>query len=98
MRLAIKAVNDTMGPEGQVPSLLVFGTLPRFPVVDTSFPNQIERMKALEAARAEMGTITAELRIRTAILSKVPRNANPILKPGDQVRVFRETDKKYMGL
>ena len=54
-------------------------------------------MQALQAARVEMGTFTAELRIRTAMLSKVPLNSDLILKPGDQVRVFREIDKKYTG-
>lgn len=32
LKLACKALNDTMKPEGLVPSLLVFGLLPRFPV------------------------------------------------------------------
>lgn len=31
IRLAVKSMNDTMGPEGLVPSLLVFGITPRFP-------------------------------------------------------------------
>lgn len=30
LRISIKAIDDTMGPEGPVPSLLVFGTLPKF--------------------------------------------------------------------
>ena len=46
LRLAVKALNDTMGPEGLVPSLLVFGVLPRFPAVNTSLPDKIERMKS----------------------------------------------------
>ncbi|MEM1283154.1 MAG: reverse transcriptase domain-containing protein [Chlamydiota bacterium] len=97
LRIALKSINDTMGPEGLVPSLLVFGSLPRFPCVNSTLPNQRERMRALEVARAEMSTVTSELRIRKAMLSKVPRNADLVLNPGDMVRVFRETDRKYLG-
>jgi transposase InsO family protein len=31
LKLAVKTMNDTMGPSGLVPSYLVFGSLPRFP-------------------------------------------------------------------
>lgn len=97
LSLALKALNDTMGPEGLVPTLLVFGTLPRFPTVESSNAGQFERMNALESARKEYATITAELRIRKALMSRVPRTTDLVLHPGDQVRVFRETDKKYTG-
>ena len=95
LRLAVKALNDTMGPEGLVPSLLVFGVLPRFPAVNTKLPNQVERMEALKNARAEAAAITAQIRVRKALLAKVPRNVDLVLKRGDLVRVFRETDKRY---
>jgi len=66
LRLAVKAMNDTIGPEGRVPSYLVLGCIPRFPAVDSSFPEQLSRLDALKEARKEMDTISAELRIRTA--------------------------------
>lgn len=53
-------------------------------------------MQALEIARKEYATITAELRIRKALMSRDPRNTDLISRQ-DQVRVFRETDKKYIG-
>lgn len=77
-----------MGPEGLFPSLLVFGVLPRFPEVNITLPDQVERMEALKEARAEAETITAQLRAR---------NADLVVHPGDMVRVFRETDKCYTG-
>lgn len=51
LKLAIKAMNNTMGPEGLVPSLLLFGIVPRFPSVNTALPNQIDWMIALEMAQ-----------------------------------------------
>ena len=44
-----------------------------------------------------METVVSELRVRQAMLSKIPRCVDTILKPGDLVRVYIETDKKYVG-
>lgn len=97
LKLAIKAINDTMNSEGLVPSLLVFGCLPRFPGSNTNYPIQKDRFEALKTARAEMEQITAELRIRKALLSRVPRSADIVFSKGQLVRVFRESDSKYVG-
>ncbi len=91
LRLAQKAMNDTMGPNGLVPSLLVFGMVPRFPAVNSKLPHQVVRMRSLEIARTEMATIVAELRIIEALRSLVSPAARYILAPGAKVRVNRET-------
>lgn len=85
LRLSVSAMNHTMGPEGLTPSLLVFGAQPRFPAPNTALPNQRERMKALRNARAEMEAITAELRVRQALLSRAPQAASFVIKPKDKV-------------
>lgn len=54
-------------------------------------------MKALHEARKEMATITAELRIKRALLSRVPRNINFVINPGNKVHVYQETDRKRIG-
>lgn len=95
MRLAVKAMNDTMNPEGLVPSLLVFGVLPRFPPMSSELPRQQEIMRALEVARAEMETISNELRLRTALLSRLPNAATFDLEVGQAVFVYREGHQPY---
>lgn len=40
LKIAVKAMNDTIGEDGLVPSLLVFGIVPRFPIMGTTLPNQ----------------------------------------------------------
>lgn len=40
LRLTVKSMNDLMGPEGIVPSLLVYGSLPTFPAVKREAPEQ----------------------------------------------------------
>lgn len=97
LRLAIKAINDTMGPNGLIPSLLVFGTLPRFPGIEASHPNQRERFQALKTARAEMEAIVAETRIQKALRSKLPPATKYLILPGDLVRVFRERSGRWEG-
>ena len=97
LRLATKAMNDTVGPEGYVPSLLVFGTLPRFPAVYSKLPDQKQRMEALSCARREYATIVSQLRVAQALRSKVPPAAKHIIVPGDRVFVFREGNKSFLG-
>lgn len=75
LKLATKAMNDTMNPEGFIPSLLVFGVLPRFPPMSTELPNQVDRMRALEVARAEIEQFTSEIRIKKALIAKIPSAA-----------------------
>lgn len=81
----------------QVPSLLVCGCLPRLPILNSKLPAQRERINALHAAKKEIATVRAEIRMRKELLSRVPRNTDLILEPGNKVRVYRETERKYIG-
>ena len=47
LKLSIKAMNDTNRDNGLVPSLVVFGIIPRFPIISSDIPTQKERMLAL---------------------------------------------------
>lgn len=98
LSLAVKAMNDTMNSNGLVPSLLVFGVLPRFPTTNSKIPAQQERMNALQLARREMETIVSKQRIHKAISSNVPFSATYEFKPGEEVLVYREKEKvKWTG-
>ena len=98
LQLAVKAMNDTMGPDGLVPSYLVFGCIPHFPAVDSIVPNQKDRMNALEKAHNEMATIVAELRPKTALSFRFPRNADLSVAAEGLVCVFREAEKRMLDL
>lgn len=52
LALAVKACNNTAGPSEMVPTLLVFGFVPRIPVHPDDLPNQRQRMSALHTARS----------------------------------------------
>ncbi len=55
-------------------------------------------MDALPRARQKIATIVSELRVQKALASRVPGNAELKVEPGDKVRTYRDTDKKYVGL
>ena len=42
LKLSIKAMNDTNGDNALVPSLVVFGVIPRFPIISSNIPAQKE--------------------------------------------------------
>lgn len=56
-------MNGTLGEMDLVPSRIVFGILPRFPMLSTDLPNQKSRMEAIESAQAEISLIVAERRV-----------------------------------
>ena len=96
LKLAVKAMNDTMGPEGYVPAYLLFDCIPRFPSTDFTLPTQQQRMDDMQLARRKTAIISTELRIWKALSSRVSRNTDLVIEVGDLVRVFRETDKRYV--
>lgn len=97
LRMAIKGCNDTAGPRGLVPTMLVFGAMPALPTTNFRNPRQKERMMALQTAREEMAKIAAEQRVIMALKSKVPPDSRFVLKPGDLVRVYREKERRWIG-
>lgn len=40
LRVAVKVTNNTIGENGLVPSSLVFGIIPRFPILNTKLPRK----------------------------------------------------------
>lgn len=93
--LATKTMNDTRNPEGLVPSLPVFGVLAKLPTLRTEISSQMERMKAIEIARTEMETITAELQLQRALLTNIPSITHRPLEVGQDVLVYRENENPH---
>ncbi|KAM4062690.1 cwf18 domain containing protein [Hirsutella rhossiliensis] len=87
LQMAFKAVNDTAGPDGLVPTLLVFGALPRMTMDSPPTPSAMARAKALRK-------INAQRKVQTALNTRNgPDTALRLplsLALGSEVRVFRE--------
>jgi hypothetical protein len=90
---AVKAMNDCSGPDGNVPSLLVFGAIPRLPHL-VNFPQRREtlddRARAAIIARKQMEEIVSRQKIARALRSKVPTSCDTTYEVGDEVLIFRE--------
>jgi hypothetical protein len=94
-RISVKAMNDTMNYDGLVPSLLVFGIMPRYPGIRTELPTQAERMRALDVARTEMETITCKLRLRGALTSSIPSASSQAYTLGENILVYRDKETPH---
>ena len=90
-------MNGTNGENSLVPSLLVFGIIPRFLTISLHFPTHRERMKALSEAQMEMNAIISEGRVSEILHHSVPQAIDRIYKVGQEVQRYREGPDKWMG-
>ena len=90
LSLSLKAMNDTAGYHGLVPTLLVFGAMPRIPITPMDLPAQMDRMRAIESARKEMASVMAKERMSKAVRMNVPSAADNDIAIGTRVLLYRE--------
>ena len=67
LQIAVKAVNDTAGPNGLVPTLLVFGAFPRMTINSAPTPTTAQRAIAIEKALKEVRKCHAESQVQSAL-------------------------------
>ncbi|KAF1934523.1 hypothetical protein EJ02DRAFT_203408, partial [Clathrospora elynae] len=94
LQMAVKAVNDTAGPEGLVPTLLVFGAYPRMTTESPPSPSMIKRSEAIQKATKALRKLTAERQIADALNTRNgPATADTLALPlQSEVLVWRESD------
>ena len=92
-------MNDTAGPKGLVPSLLVFGVMPRTLLAGfDQLPGQVQRMRTMQAARKEMSKEISQNRLTTALKSNVRASAHYDIVIGSEVFVYKEPPlNKWIG-
>ncbi|OXV11344.1 hypothetical protein Egran_00895 [Elaphomyces granulatus] len=67
LQMAIKAVNDTAGPDGLIPTLLVFGAYPRMVELDLPAPTITQRATAIKRAMEEVIKLRASRQVTEAL-------------------------------
>ncbi|CCD52037.1 similar to putative integrase [Botrytis cinerea T4] len=67
LQMAVKAVNDTAGPDGLVPTLLVFGAYPRMADLDPPAPTVLQRQSAIRKAMNEINKLRATRQVSDAL-------------------------------
>jgi len=65
--MAIKAVNNTAGPNGLVPTLLVYRAYPRISKLDPPAPSIIDRAAIIQKAMAEIVKLWAKQTVNNAL-------------------------------
>ena len=67
LQMAFKAINNTAGPDGLVPTLLVYGTLPRMVEYDTLSSTIVQHSAALKKAMTEIQKLRAKRQVNNAL-------------------------------
>ena len=90
---AVKALNDTLGPEGLVPSALVFGEFPSA-YTTTEYPRARKTLESralvANAARRDMEKQMAQVRVQRALRHATPAASSMNVQEGHEVLVWRE--------
>ncbi len=60
LQISFKALNDSAGPDGLVPTLLVFGVFLRIAELDAPSPTVLQRTAALQKAIEEVKRLRAK--------------------------------------
>jgi hypothetical protein len=67
LQMAVKAINDSAGPDGIVPTLLVFDAYPRLTKMDPPSPSVTKRAEAIRTATKEVRRLYAERRVKDTL-------------------------------
>jgi hypothetical protein len=65
--MAVKAVNNTAGPDGLVPTLLVYGAYPRITNLDPPAPSIIDQATIIRKAMSEIAKLRAKQAVNSAL-------------------------------
>ena len=92
--MALKAVNDTAGPNGLVPTLLVFGAYPRITTESPPSPSTLKRGEAIRKAMIALRKAAADRQVTEALNTRNgPSTAEVLALPlQSEVSVWREHD------
>ena len=70
LQMAVKVVNDTAGPNGLVPTLLVFGAYPRISKSSPPAPSILARAAAMQKAMTEVRKLKAKRQVAEALATR----------------------------
>ncbi|KAK6211233.1 hypothetical protein QIS74_10497 [Colletotrichum tabaci] len=92
LQMAVKAINDTAGPNGIIPTLLVFGSYPRITDESPPSPEITRRAEAVRKATNEIRRLHAARQVTEALATRNGPDTSPTLDLPlqSEVRVWRE--------
>src|SRR5208282_3023008 len=78
LQMAVKAVNDTAGLNGLVPTLLVYRAYPRISTLDPPTPSITERAAAIRKAITEIVKLQAAKAVNNALHYRNSLDTTPV--------------------
>ena len=78
LQMAFKAINDSVGPDGLIPTLLVYGAYPRMSEYDTPTPTITQRASAIKKAMTEIQRLRAKRQVTDALNTRNGPNTDNI--------------------
>ena len=78
LQMAFKAINDSAGPDGLIPTLLVFGAYPRMTEFDAPSPTTTQRATAIKKAMAEIQKMRAKRQVTDALNTRNGPNTDSV--------------------
>jgi hypothetical protein len=98
LQIIFKAFNDTAGPDGLVPTLLVFGAYPRLVETDPPSPTVAQRANAIKKAITEIRKLRAERQITDVFRTRNGPKTDSVhdLPVNSQVLVWREGNAGHL--
>jgi hypothetical protein len=92
LQMAFKAINDSAGPDGIIPTLLVYGALPRMTEYNAPSPTVLQLSAVLKKAIVEIQKLQARCQIANALNARNGPSATDIheLPLNSDVLVWRE--------
>jgi hypothetical protein len=95
LQMAVKAINDSAGPNGIVPTLLVFGAYPRLTEIDLFSSLVTKRAEVICVATKEVRRLYAERQVKDVLaMRNSPDTKNTLDLPlQSDVRVWREKEE-----
>lgn len=100
LQCAVKSVNDSAGPDGLVPTLLVYGALPRLGLpTDKPTSSMLQRGNAVRKATAAMARYFARRQVTDALRARNGSSTHEIhsLPLGSLVLVYRIPRARWEG-
>jgi hypothetical protein len=91
--MAVKAINNTAGPDGLVPTLLVYGAYLRISKLDSPAPSITERAAVIRKAIAEIVKLWAKQTVNNALYYRNGPNITLVydLPLNSKVLIWRES-------
>ena len=91
--MAVKAINDTAGPDRLVPTLLVYRTYPRISNLDPPAPSITEQAAAIQKVITKIVKLRAKQAINNALRYRNGPNITSVhnLPLNSEVLVWRES-------